>query len=100
MHNPHPLHGLVAAVHTPFHGNGSLNLDAVETQAAHLLAGNVRFAFVGGSTGECHSLTLLERRSLAQRWMEVARGSALQIVIHAGSNSLSDARDLAQQAQA
>ena len=32
------LHGLVTATHTPFHADGSLNLDAVEKQAAFLLS--------------------------------------------------------------
>ena len=34
--NPIKLEGLVAAVHTPFRADGSLNLDIVEKQAQHL----------------------------------------------------------------
>jgi N-acetylneuraminate lyase len=98
MHHT-PLHGLVAATHTPFHADGALNLAAVERQAALLLDFKVRFAFIGGSTGESHSLTRDERRRLAQRWIEVSRGTPLQIVVHVGSNSLEDARELAAQAQ-
>lgn len=93
------LHGLVAATHTPFHADGSLDLAIVEKQAAHLLAGQVRFAFIGGTTGESASLTLEERRALAQRWFEVARGTDLQMVVHVGANCLADARALAAQAQ-
>jgi N-acetylneuraminate lyase len=99
MHPELPLHGLVAATHTPFHEDGSLNLAVVERQAAHLLASQVRFAFIGGSTGESHSLTLEERRALAQRWFAVARGTELKVVVHVGSNCLADARILAAQAQ-
>lgn len=95
----HPLHGLVAATHTPFHADGSLKLAAVERQAAHLSENGVRIAFIGGSTGESSSLSLEERKALAQRWMEVARGSELKVVIHVGSNALVDARALAAQAQ-
>jgi N-acetylneuraminate lyase len=94
----HPLHGLVAATHTPFTPDGSLNLAAVERQAAHLLANDVTFAFIGGSTGECHSLTVDERRALAQGWSEVARGTPLKVIVHVGSNCLADARALATQA--
>lgn len=97
--NPIQLHGLVTATHTPFHKDGSLNLAIVEQQAAHLLAGGVRFAFIGGTTGECHSLTVEERRALAQRWCQVARDSELTVVVHVGSNCLADARNLAAQAQ-
>jgi N-acetylneuraminate lyase len=96
---PTSLLGLVAATHTPFHADGALNLAAVERQATLLLDFDVRFAFIGGSTGESHSLTLDERRRLVQRWIEVARGTPLQIVVHVGSNCLEDARDLAAQAQ-
>jgi len=94
-----PLHGLIAAPHTPFAADGSLHLAIVEKQAAHLLAHGVTAAFIGGTTGETHSLTLDERRALAQRWTEVARGTPLRIIVHAGSNCLADARVLAAQAQ-
>jgi len=96
----HPLHGLVAAAHSPFHEDGSLKLAAVEKQAAHFLKNNVATIFICGSTGECHSLSLEERRTLAARWLEVARGTALKIIVHVGSNCLADARALAAQAQA
>ena len=99
MNAIHPLHGLVAATHTPFHADGSLNLGAVEAQAAHLLRNGVTRVFIGGSTGESSSLSLDERLALGQRWSEVARGSALRIVTHVGSNCLADARALAAQAQ-
>lgn len=93
------LLGLVAATHTPFAADGSLNLAAVEKQADHLVRNQVGTAFIGGTTGESHSLTLDERLALAQRWSEVCRGSALRLVVHVGSNCLADARTLAAQAQ-
>jgi N-acetylneuraminate lyase len=99
MKPTHPLHGLVAATHTPFHAAGSLNLAAVEAQAAHLLKNGVGTVFIGGSTGESSSLSLDERRALAQRWSEVARGTALKVVVHVGSNCLADSRALAAQAE-
>ena len=97
---PLSIRGLVAATHTPFHADGSLNLVTVETQAAHLLANGVKFAFIGGTTGECSSLTLEERQFLSTRWIEVARGTDLKVIVHVGSNCLADARTLAAQAQA
>lgn len=93
------LRGLVAATHTPFDTDGALNLEAVEKQADHLLRAGVTTVFVGGSTGECHSLTALERLALADRWGEVARGSPLRLVVHVGSNCLADARAMAARAQ-
>lgn len=92
------LTGLVAATHTPFKSDGTLNLAAVERQAEHLVRNRIKTVFICGSTGESHSLTLLERRQLAQRWMEVTRGTSLQVIVHVGSNCLPDARELAAQA--
>ena len=92
------LCGLVAATHTPFHPNGALNPGAVEKQAAHLLKHNLTTAFIGGSTGESHSLSLAERRQLTQRWCEVTRGTSLRPLVHVGSNCLEDAKALAAQA--
>lgn len=93
------LHGLVAATHTPFDREGELNLAAVERQAELLVRDGVHTVFIGGSTGESHSLTVSERLALTQRWTEVAQGSPLRVVVHVGSNCLADARVLAAQAQ-
>ena len=99
MKAKHPLHGLIAATHTPFRTDGSLALEIVEQQARHLLENGIHTAFVGGTTGEYSSLSLDERRALAQRWCEVVRGTPLRVVVHVGSNCLEDARRLASQAQ-
>jgi N-acetylneuraminate lyase len=100
MANAHPkLLNLVPATHTPFDADGVLNLAAVERQAAHLLKNGIQIAFIGGSTGESHSLQADERRRLAQRWAEVTRGTGLRFVVHVGSNSIADARDLASHAE-
>jgi N-acetylneuraminate lyase len=93
------LVGLVAATHSPFHADGSLNLAVVENQAVHLTANSVAYAFIGGTTGECSSLTFEERHALTARWIEVTRGSELKVIVHVGSNCLADARALAAQAQ-
>jgi N-acetylneuraminate lyase len=99
MKPAYPLHGLVAAPHTPFHADGALNLAAVERQAEHLIQHNVRLVFIGGTTGECASLTLAERLALAERWLEVVRGGPLKVSVHVGANCLEDARALAANAQ-
>lgn len=90
--------GFVAATHTAFKSDGSLNLAAIEHQAAHLLRNGITTAFISGSTGECSSLSLEERKKITKRWVEVARGSQLKIMVHVGSNCLPDAQALAKQA--
>ncbi|HEY4416502.1 MAG TPA: dihydrodipicolinate synthase family protein [Verrucomicrobiae bacterium] len=99
MKHAKKLTGLVAAAHTPFAPDGALELSVIEKQAAHFLKNNVNVAFIGGSTGESHSLALDERRRLAQRWLEVTRGTQLEVIVHVGSNCLTDAKELAAHAQ-
>src|SRR4051812_10947067 len=93
-----PLTGLVPAVLTPFDAAGELNLAAVERQAELLLRDGVSAVFVGGTTGEFSSMTVDERKALARRWAEVARGS-LRVVVHVGSNCLAESKALAAGAQ-
>ena len=93
------LHGLVVAAHTPFHEDNGLNLAVVEKQVAHYLEQQLNAVFIGGTTGEFSSLTLDERRALAERWVSVTRGTALRVIVHVGSNCLADARMLAAQAE-
>lgn len=93
------IQGLVAATHTPFHADGSLNLAIVEKQAEHLTRNGVAIAFIGGTTGESSSLTVEERKALSARWLEVCKGSTLKVIVHTGANCLPDACALAKQAQ-
>lgn len=93
------LTGLVAATHTPMHEDGSLNLAVIERQAAHLATNTITGAFICGSTGESHSLTVPERMSVAQRWSEVLDRNQLKLVVHVGHNCQEDARMLAAHAQ-
>ena len=95
----HPrLTGLIAAPHTPMTASGEVNLATVEQQAELLLSEGVSGVFIGGTTGECHSLSVDERLRLAERWSVVVNGSRLKLVVHVGCQSLPDARELAKQA--
>ena len=93
------LTGLIAAPHSPFCADHSLNLECVPQQAAHLAACGVNGAFVAGTTGECHSLTTAERAQLFAAWGEAAREHGVQFIAHIGHNNLPDARALAVAAQ-
>jgi N-acetylneuraminate lyase len=97
--NQPKLTGLLAATYTPFHADGALNLDAIEKQAAYLAGNGVTGVFIGGTTGEGHSLSLAERLALTERWSQAARGTGLRVTVHVGSNCLADARTLAAHAE-
>ena len=94
------LTGLIAAPHTPFNSDFSLNLDCVPKQAAHLVATGVKGAFVAGTTGESLSLTTTERIDLFHAWGKAAKESGIIFIAHIGHNSLPDAQSLAEAAQA
>jgi N-acetylneuraminate lyase len=93
------LHEFVAAVHSPFHDDGSIAPEVVATQAAFLKANGVKIVFITGSTGECHSLTCDERLRLYDAWAEAGETHGVAVIGHVGSNSLDDARALARRAR-
>ena len=92
------LDGLIAAAHTPMNDDFSVNYERISAQAEHLAKLGVRGAFVGGTTGECQSLTTGERQKLFGAWGGAARENGLTFVAHVGHNSLPDAQALVQAA--
>lgn len=92
------LTGLVAASFTPFHADGRLNLANIDQQAEHFAASGIAAVFACGTTGECHSLSVEERRQITARWTKVAAGR-FKVLVHVGHNSLPDAQALAAHAQ-
>ncbi len=95
---PGPISGLIPAPHTPFHPDGSLNLDAVALQAELFRECGLPGVFACGSTGEWPMLTLDERRRTAERWREVG-GDSLKVVIHVGGYCQADSIALARHAR-
>ena len=95
---PAKLTGLIAATPTPFHADGSLNLDAVEPLAELLAKSGVAGVFIAGSTGESHSLTVDERIALTEMWSRVAPQHKLKHLVHVGHNCQLDACRLAAHA--
>ena len=93
------LEGLFAATPTPLASDGDLNLGAIPSLIAHLTGINVRGIFVCGTTGECASLRLEERRAVAEAYIAAAGGS-MPVVVHVGHDSLREAQRLAEHAAA
>ena len=91
--------GIIAAPYTPFHADGTLNLSVVAPQCEKLIADDVVGAFICGSTGEGVSLSTVERKAVAQRWVEVAQGR-IKVIVHVGHTSGGEAAELAAHAQA
>jgi N-acetylneuraminate lyase len=97
-HQPFQLRGLTAATYTPFHRDGSLNLDVIPAMVDFLKARGIDGLYVCGSTGEGVSMSTPERQTVARTFVEAANGE-LPIVVQVGHNSLEEARQLAAHAQ-
>jgi N-acetylneuraminate lyase len=89
---------LIAAPHTPFSTSGDLHIPAIAQQAKLLAANGVAGVFIGGSTGEYASLSVTERKKLAEAWVEASLPLGLDVMVHVGHNAQRDAVDLAKHA--
>lgn len=86
--------GLIAAPFTPMDKSGLLNLSAIKPYADLLVAQGVRGAFICGTTGEGFSMTVEERKAVAEEWVKAAEGR-LKVIVHVGHNCCADAVKLA-----
>jgi N-acetylneuraminate lyase len=81
------------------HRDGSLNLNAVKTIVEnYLYEEGISALYVVGSTGEGASLSGHERRATAETFVNAA-DARLPVVVQAGHNSLTEARQLATHSQ-
>lgn len=91
------LTGLIAAPHTHFHSDGSVNYPVIDQIADHLIASGVSGAYVLGTTGEGIHCSVAERMGIAERWVDASHGR-LDLIIHTGALSIADATTLARHA--
>ena len=90
--------GLIAAAHTPMTADGSVNLPVIEQLAERFVGHRLSGVFPCGTTGEFPSLTVDERKAIAQRWVDVAN-DRLSVIVHVGGTCLRDSQNLARHAQ-
>lgn len=95
-----PLRGLIAAPFTPMHPDGSLHLEMIPAYFDLLLANGVAGAFICGSTGEGVSLTLQEKKLVAEAWAACAKHHpAFTVMTLLGGNCLAECKELALHAK-
>ena len=87
------LEGLIAAAHTPFNADGSVNYSLVAKQAQTLIKQNVTGVYVSGTTGEGICCSVEERKALFDAWVKAAKGK-LFLIAHIGALALPDVQDL------
>lgn len=92
------LTGLIAAPHTPFTADGSVNYPIIDQIAAHLIQQGVKGAYVCGTTGEGIHCSVEERKKIAERWVSASEGK-LSITLHTGALSIADSLELSRHAE-
>ena len=100
--------GAYDPVFTPFHPNGTLDLDAIDDYAAWTTRAGTHTIILGGSTGEWPSLTTDERIAALRRWRAALdrlppamspHNQRVRIMFHAGDTAVVRAVELASRAQ-
>lgn len=95
------LEGLIAAPFAPLDDYGTLDLSKIPGYYAFLKKNKVRGAFINGSTGEGVSLTLEEKKAVAQAWADCSNHDVdFKVMAFLGGTCLQDCIDLAQHAEA
>lgn len=99
MHEIQKLEGLITAVFTPFHPDGSINPGIIPDYASMLKQRGVAGVFVNGSSGEGVLMTSAERREIAEAW-KAQVNQQLKFIVHVGSTSVETSKELAAHAVA
>jgi N-acetylneuraminate lyase len=94
------LQGLIAAPFTPMHPNGTLNLSIIPAYYQMLKTNGVTGAFICGSTGEGVSLTISEKKAVAEAWVECTKQDKdFKVMALLADTSIEDCKDLALHAR-
>lgn len=93
------LEGLIAAPFTPFDSSGKLDVSLIASYYAFLKRNKITGAFINGSTGEGVSITLEEKKAVAQAWADCSNHDPeFKVMVFLGGTCLSDCIDLAKHA--
>lgn len=94
------LQGLIAAPFTPMHPNGILNLSIIPAYYQMLKTNGVTGAFICGSTGEGVSLTISEKKVVAEAWVNCTKKDKdFKVMALLADTSIEDCKDLALHAR-
>lgn len=90
---------MVAAVFTPMKPGGlELDLSPIEAYASHLARANVTSVLPAGTNGESLSLSVAERKALAEAWAKAGPAKGIKVYMHIGCESIVDVIELAKHA--
>ncbi|XP_008205855.1 N-acetylneuraminate lyase isoform X1 [Nasonia vitripennis] len=93
--------GLIVPVFTPFNNDASqsLNLSIIPQYAKFLESKKIAGVLVNGTSGEGTSLTVNERKKVAEVWAEAVKETKQHLMIQVGGTSLKDVKELAEHAE-
>ncbi|WP_132052606.1 dihydrodipicolinate synthase family protein [Pseudocnuella soli] len=93
------LNGLIAAPFTPMNPDGTLNLSIIPQYYALLKENGVTGAFICGSTGEGVSLSVAEKKAVAEAWSTaVGSDAGFKVMTLVGGTSVAESTELAKHA--
>lgn len=87
------LQGLIAAAHTGFKPDGSVNLAIIKDQVNMLVKQRVTGVYISGTTGEGICCSVAERKAVMDEWAKYGKGK-LFLIVHIGALSLKDVQEL------
>ncbi|MEO6814402.1 MAG: dihydrodipicolinate synthase family protein [Ginsengibacter sp.] len=90
------LQGLIAAPFTPMDKNGNLNVSLIPEYYQFLKHNGVTGAFICGSTGEGVSMSVQERKAVAEAWADATNHDEnFKVMLFLGGTSIADCKELA-----
>lgn len=94
---------ILPAVYTPMFEDGSIRYEQTGALHQRCIESGFNGIFLNGTTGECMSLSVDERKRLLEAWID-CRGKSnredFKIFVHIGSANLYEAAEMAEHAQA
>ncbi|KAI5631017.1 dihydrodipicolinate synthetase family domain-containing protein [Phthorimaea operculella] len=93
------IQGVIAPVFTPIDSHGKLNLSVIPEYAQYLTKHDIRAVLVGGTTGEAVTLSLEERKSILDAWLNKAKPLGVKVIAQIGGVPYPEVIEMARYAE-
>jgi N-acetylneuraminate lyase len=93
---------ILPAVFTPMFDDGSVHYARVDALYQRCIESGFKGIFLNGTTGECMSLSMTERKKILETWVQIKKknnNDSFKIFAHVGSSNLMEASEMAEHAQ-
>ena len=89
---------IIAAPFTPMNEMGAIKPSSIPDYAKKLKKDGLAGVFICGTTGEGMSLTVAERKIVAEEWIKF-QDTDFKVIVHVGTTSVKQSQELGQHAQ-